>query len=291
MTVGIVGWPQETNRTLAAALRGLGVAARLLAPADAVEVLGPGDVAIARLDVLPTLDGIEPGLELLPGLGQRGVRVLNTAPALVAAHDKLATDSALAAAGIPRPRTWHVRPSETARLRPPLVLKPRFGSWGRDVFRCRDEDELAACLDEVAGRGWFRRTGAVGQELLPASTSDLRVIVAGGVAVGSAERVAARGEWRTNISLGGRLRAARPPAEALELAVQAAAAIGADLVGVDLLPLDPGFAVVELNGAVAFDHRYSLGSGVYEAVVEALGLESDAGDQRTRTGVPSGANA
>lgn len=276
---------------LAAALRGLGVAACLLSPAEAVVALGPGDVAIARLDVLPTLDGIEPGLELLPGLGRRGVRVLNPAPALVAAHDKLATESALAAAGIPRPGTWHVRPSETARLRPPLVLKPRFGSWGRDVFRCRDEDELAACIDEVAGRGWFRRTGAVGQELLPASTSDLRVIVAGGVAVGAAERVAAPGEWRTNISLGGSLRAARPPAEALELAVRAAAAIGADLVGVDLLPLETGFAVVELNGAVEFDHRYSLGGGVYEAVVEALGLESDAGDQRTRTGVPSGANA
>jgi [lysine-biosynthesis-protein LysW]---L-2-aminoadipate ligase len=43
------------------------------------------------------------------------------------------------------------------------------------------------------------------------------------------------------------------------LAVAAAAAVGADIVGVDLLPLRDGrFVVLEVNGAVDFTSEYSL---------------------------------
>ena len=49
----------------------------LLSPAQAVARLRPGDVALGRLDVLPSLDGIEPGLWALDLLDARGVTVLN----------------------------------------------------------------------------------------------------------------------------------------------------------------------------------------------------------------------
>jgi glutathione synthase/RimK-type ligase-like ATP-grasp enzyme len=52
--------------------------------------------------------------------------------------------------------------------------------------------------------------------------------------------------------------------------------LGADLVGVDLLPDGHGFTVVELNGAVDFDDpEYSPpGGNIYTAIAEALNLES-----------------
>lgn len=52
--------------------------------------------------------------------------------------------------------------------------------------------------------------------------------------------------------------------------------LGADLVGVDLLPDGNGFTVIELNGAVDFDDpEYSMpGDNVYAAVAEALNLDS-----------------
>ena len=59
----------------------------VLTPAQAVARLGRGDVALGRLDILPTLDGIEPGLWALERLASSGVTVLNNRRTLVAAHE------------------------------------------------------------------------------------------------------------------------------------------------------------------------------------------------------------
>jgi glutathione synthase/RimK-type ligase-like ATP-grasp enzyme len=50
-----------------------------------------------------------------------------------------------------------------------------------------------------------------------------------------------------------------PAPEALDLAVRAAAASGAELLGVDLLPDGlGGYTVLELNGAVDFTREYRI---------------------------------
>jgi glutathione synthase/RimK-type ligase-like ATP-grasp enzyme len=97
----------------------------------ALSALGRGDTAITRLDVLPTLDGVEPRLELLPFLDRRGIRLLNRPGALLAAYDKWPTADRLTRAGLADPRTRHLLDlASVLSLRPPVVLKPRFGSWG-----------------------------------------------------------------------------------------------------------------------------------------------------------------
>jgi [lysine-biosynthesis-protein LysW]--L-2-aminoadipate ligase len=271
----VVGSPANaTNLELVAGWRRRGIDAALVSARAVAAVSRPGDDALARLDVLPTLDGVEPGLLALLRLESAGVRVRNRARALVAVHDKLRTARLLSTHGLPTVSTAHVRRDEPPPLEPPLVLKPRFGSWGRDVFLCRTDAELRETLDEVRARPWYRRHGALLQELVPPCGHDLRLIVAGGEVVGAGERVAAAGEWRTNVSLGGSLRRADPPRGARSLAVAAAAAVGADLVGVDLLPVGGDrFVVIELNGAVDFDERYALpGRDVYDDAAQALGI-------------------
>ena len=261
----------ETNRALARASLALGVPATVMTPEQALQGLRPGDLALGRLDVLPTLDGVEEGLWHLRLLERRGVRILNPATALVSAHDKLMTARRLADAGVPSPRTVHLtlRHRQLEELAPPLVLKPRFGSWGVDVLRCDDDRGMLCALATLRERPWFAQHGALAQELVPPRGYDLRVLVAGGVVVGAVRRVAAPGEWRTNVALGAIRRKTVPPPAAAALAVAAAAAIGGDLVGIDLLPVDDGWTVLEVNGAVDFTPAYADGD-VFAAAVAAL---------------------
>jgi glutathione synthase/RimK-type ligase-like ATP-grasp enzyme len=84
------------------------------------------------------------------------------------------------------------------------------------------------------------------------------------------ERVAADGEWRTNVALGAERRPVRPPAPACITAVAAARAIDMDVVGVDLLPTPDGYLVLELNGAVDFTSEYSQSEDVFAAVTRQL---------------------
>jgi RimK family alpha-L-glutamate ligase len=264
-----------TNAALVDEWSRLGIDARLLSPEAAIDVLGAGDVALLRIDVSQELDSFEPGLGVVPDLRRSGVRILNSPWALVGAHDKLETARRLRAVGLPHLHTTHVlRPDAEIDVAAPAVVKPRHGSWGRDVHRCGSEDALRACLRGVETRPWFRRQGALVQELVEPVGEDLRLIVAGAEVVGAATRRPKPGEWRTNVSLGGTLAAAVPGERATELALAAVAAVGGDLVGVDLLPLPGGrYVVLELNGAVDFDDRYSLpDTSIYSEAARALDL-------------------
>jgi [lysine-biosynthesis-protein LysW]---L-2-aminoadipate ligase len=250
----------------------------IVPPAEALRTLREGDIAVGRLDVAEHLDGIEVGLWELARLEGEGVRVLNRPGALVAAHDKLATWRALAATGVRHPATAHVTtPSLGLPIHPPVVVKPRFGSWGRDVMLCQDVSDLRRCLNALTTRPWFRAQGALVQELVPPLGHDLRLVVAGGTVVGAVRRIAAAGEWRTNVALGAIREPVSPPPEACALALAAAAAIEADLVGVDLLPTPDGsFVVLELNGAVEFNHQYALDGGdVFDQTLAALLLAAE----------------
>jgi len=292
--VAVIGTDASgTNVEIVSEWRALGIDAVLVDSAAAAARLRPSDVVLGRLDIRPTMESVEPGLLELLLLERRGYRVLNPAFALAAAHDKLLTARLLTRAALPHPRTEHLhRRNAPARLRPPLVLKPRLGSWGLDVFRCDTWAEFRRCLDDIRARPWFRRQGVLVQELVPPVGHDLRLLVAGGRLVGAVRRVAGPGEWRTNVSLGGTRYPIVPPPAACALAIAAAAAVHADLVSVDLLPSGDGFTVIELNGAADFNATYSLpGRDVFRAAAAALRLRprSPAGgrptpDSRHRTG-------
>jgi [lysine-biosynthesis-protein LysW]--L-2-aminoadipate ligase len=272
MRFGVVAHRRsETNDSLERAAASFGLHAAVVAPRDALRILEPGDVALGRLDVRATLDGMDDGETELERLAAGGIHVLNPAASLVAAHDKLLTARVLRRAGVPHPRTWHLsdgRPSPAPEL--PLVLKPRFGSWGSDVVRCDTPADLDDALTQLAGRSWFREHGVLAQELVPSLGWDLRLVVAGGRVVGSARRVAAAGEWRTNAARGAQVEPVSAPPLARRLALDAVRAIRADLCGVDLLPTRHGFVVLELNGAVDFRPLYADGDVFTETILALL---------------------
>ena len=244
-----------------------------MTPQHALETLRPGDAALGRLDVLPTLDGMDDGLWALGALAARGVHVLNEPASLLAAHDKLLTARLFRRRSIPHPVTIHVRTDARSRAE----VSDRASSLASEAGASRYVDARIARRWSRHSLGcretaWYRRHGALVQELVPPQGYDLRVLVAAERVVGAVYRVAAEGEWRTNIALGGvRRPVIEPPPEAFALAVAAARATGIALVGVDLLP-DPygGWTVVELNGAVEFSPEYAPWGDVFAEAALAL---------------------
>ena len=261
-----------TNEALVAAARAWGLDSELLDPHTALTSLEPGDVALARLDVREGLDGIERGTGELERLAAGGVDVRNPPGSLVVAHDKLLTARALRLAGLPHPHTTLLSPTlPTPVPELAVVLKPRFGSWGRDVGRCTTADEFDAARVRLQRKPWFREHGALAQELVEPRGWDMRLVVAGGRVVGAACRIARSGEWRTNAALGAQVEPVEPPPLARALGLAAARAARADLVGVDLLPTpNGGFLVLELNGAVDFRPVYAPMRDVFSETVAAL---------------------
>ena len=139
---------------------------------------------------------------------------------------------------------------------------------------CRSPEELVATLGVLESRGVVRaprraraerrQAGATGSP--PRRRRQRR-------GRGAAERRAAPGEWRTNVSLGGQVAPAEVPPEARELAARAVAAVEIDLAGVDLLLTGGRWVVLELNGAVDFDRRYALpGIDPYASILDAYGI-------------------
>lgn len=270
--------PTPTNVSLLSACHRLGVAARIAEPEEVRLRAAEGDIALARLDVRPTLDGVEAGLWELRRLGRQRVRLLNEPGALLTVHDKLATALRLAAYGIPHPWTAHIdQDGDLPAVELPVVAKPRFGSWGRDVALSNTKHELDGVLRCLRRRTWFQRQGVLLQELVPPRGYDLRLLVVRGEVIGAIERVAAPGEWRTNVALGAQRRRVAPPPGACALALAAAAAVGADFVGVDLLPAsNGGWVVLELNGAVDFTPEYALdGRDIFDDAARLIMLADE----------------
>ena len=123
-----------------------------------------------------------------------------------------------------------------------VVVKPLFGSEGRGMVRVSDP--------ELAWRTFraLERMNAVlyVQQFVPHPGWDLRVLVLGGRVLGAMRRHAKIDDWRTNVAQGGRAEAVSATA-GKNVRPGAAAAVGADFAGVDLLPTGHGYVVLEVN--------------------------------------------
>lgn len=185
-----------------------------------------------------------------------GVVVVNSSEAVMAARDKLLAHQALAAAGVPFPRTVLARqPSDVAKMvrlvgGPPVILKLLSGTHGKGVMLGKDLDEIQASLETV----WALNTTLLIQEYLNHDPgADIRVIVVGGRCLGAMRRVAQLGRFRANVHQGATVQP-YPLTDELEwIALQATEVMGLDIAGVDLVPTDDGFAVIEVNSAPGFE--------------------------------------
>ena len=217
--------------------------------ADGIDLLA-SDGVLVRMMPPGSLEQVVFRMDALHGIVAAGIPVLNPPRAIEAAVDKYLTLSLLEKAGIAVPATWAGESANDAlevfdALGGDVVVKPLFGSEGRGLLRISDK--------ELAWRTFhaLERLSAVLylQRVVRHPGHDLRVFVLRGVVLGAMRRHAQPGEWRTNVSLGGRAEPCLLDRETEGLALAAARAIGAEMAGVDLIAdLDRGqMVVLEVN--------------------------------------------
>jgi [lysine-biosynthesis-protein LysW]---L-2-aminoadipate ligase len=210
-------------------------------------------------------------------LASAGVEVVNSAEATEVCGDKWRSTVALQAAGVATPRTALGLTPQAAlaaleSIGYPAVIKPLVGSWGRLVARLPDRAGAEAVLEYVAALpGPQSHLGYV-QELIDKPSRDIRAIVVGGDLLGAVYRA---GEmWRTNVALGARTRPCEATPEITKLSIDAAAAVGADIAGVDLIEdRDGRLLVLEVNHRVEFTGFQSALAGrvdVADRIVDLL---------------------
>jgi tetrahydromethanopterin:alpha-L-glutamate ligase len=212
-------------------------------------------------------------LDVLHALADVGIPVFNSGRVIERTVDKALTSFLLAQQGLPIARTWVCESLGGAReavagefaAGRPVVLKPLFGSQGEGLQRLEREEDLVAATP-VGGVYYLQ------EYLAPAAAPyrDWRVMVIDGQACFSMER---RGEhWITNRAQGATCLPAALSADALALAEAAAAAVGADYAGVDLMCAPDGRWVIgEVNGVPAWwGLARATGADVTEALVAAF---------------------
>jgi ribosomal protein S6--L-glutamate ligase len=151
--------------------------------------------------------------------------------------------------GLPSPRTlvfpdlaaaaqaWRAGALTAAGLAPPLVAKGAGGGEGRNVFLVHGPADLLALAGSLETACAFGPPGLVLQELVDSGGRDLRVLLVGDHQE-AYWRIGQAGEFRNNLSQGGRVERDAWPTEmaaGLQLARRLQLAAGLDLAGVDVL--------------------------------------------------------
>jgi tetrahydromethanopterin:alpha-L-glutamate ligase len=207
---------------------------------------GLPDAVLVRAIAGGSFEEVTRRLGILHGLGELGVLVWNDARAIERATDKSQTAFLLAKAALPTPETWTVEGLEAAREvlenNPgPFVLKPLFGAQGRGLMRIAQAEELPP-PSSVAGVYHLQRYIPPG----PQGFCDHRLFVCKGEVIAAMTRRHA--QWITNLFRGGTPLPLTPSEELAALARKAAAVVGADYAGVDIIADPQGkLWILEVN--------------------------------------------
>jgi RimK family alpha-L-glutamate ligase len=216
--------------------------------------ISSADVDLRGLDALlvrtmppGSLEQVVFRMDVLGQLEAAGTLVLNPSRAIEAAVDKYLASAKLSAAGLRTPRTVVCQTVDDAlsalvSLGGDVVVKPLFGAEGRGITRIADEALAQRAFSLLVQL----RAVLYLQEYIPHEGYDLRVFVLGDQHWCMRRSNAL--DWRTNVSRGAKAEGCQLDGELVDLARRAAAAVGAPIAGVDLLPgRDGNIYAIEVN--------------------------------------------
>ena len=208
--------------------------------------------------------------------------VVNAPRAVANTLHKYRAGAKLAAADLPVPDAYFGRSPRTFERWPEYLPadaahKHTIGTNGRQMSVVSPNEPVGPMIDDEH---------AFVQEFLEDTDdrpSDVRVYVVDGEIVGAMRRHAPDGDWRTNVAVGGRVEGItqelgeRPR----RLAKAATSVLGLDLAGVDLMPIDGEWFILEVNATAGFKGLFSA-TGVSAAPhIARLAIERAGGSVET----------
>jgi glutathione synthase/RimK-type ligase-like ATP-grasp enzyme len=189
---------------------------------------------------------------------------LNSAVAHRLASDKAATAELLALSDIPcvphllvmRPPftadgTWAAIPALLDAHPAGLVVKPNEGTSGRHITRVSDRRELERSVQAL-----FARDADVAISPFVDIAQEVRVVLLDGMPLVVYEKQRRLSEWRHNLDAGATpilLDSGTARESCGALAAKAAQAIGVRFASIDLVCVDGGWQVLEINSGVVME--------------------------------------
>ncbi len=214
-------------------------------------------------------------------LEKLGYPVFNSSKAIEICDDKALTHLTLMNSGLAMPRTvlapktfdnigysnYKFLPNVVKALGFPMVVKESFGSFGQQVYLVHKEEEL---LEQVQLIG---TKSMIFQEFIKSSFGrDIRLQVVGNQVIAAMYRYSDNGDFRANLSIGGRMKAYQPTKEQCEIALKCCEIIGLDFAGVDLLFGEKDEPIIcEVNSNAHFKNIYdSTGVNAADAIMKYI---------------------
>ena len=150
----------------------------------------------------------------------------------------------------------------------PIVVKESFGSFGAQVYLCHNKEELRSTVQSIGTKPMLF------QEFIYSSHGkDIRLQVVGDKVITAMYRYSENGDFRANITNGGKMKPYEPKEIEIDLAIRACKCLGLDFAGVDLLfGKDDDMLVCEVNSNAHFKNIYDCtGVNTAEAIMEYIG--------------------
>ncbi|OGB84308.1 hypothetical protein A3F66_01935 [candidate division TM6 bacterium RIFCSPHIGHO2_12_FULL_32_22] len=196
-------------------------------------------------------------LSIIRQLERLGIKTANNSYAIERVKDKLYAAQILAQNGLPTPKTMLVKfPIKPVYVEKhigfPCVVKVITGSFGQGVYLSKDSDSFKDLMELV--HSLKPPTSIILQEFISYKPgSDLRVWVVGNKVLGAMLRCSTDGNFKANISRGGKGELFPINKEIEFLAKETARVLDLEIAGIDLLFDKDGYKICEANSAPGFE--------------------------------------
>ncbi|MEX1001792.1 MAG: RimK family alpha-L-glutamate ligase [Crocinitomicaceae bacterium] len=203
-----------------------------------------------------------------------GAMVYNKSEGILNSRDKFRSLQMLSKAGIKIPKTYfsydlyYAERVVREHLGYPFVLKVLEGTQGQGVYLIEGEEQAVDFFNDFNER----KTRIILQQYISEfKGKDIRVIVIGNKVVATMMRVAAEGDFRSNIHRGGKGETVLLSENEKEIAINSLHVLGLEMGGVDILRSETGAMIIEVNSSPGFEGIEGVTKhGIAEELIMAI---------------------